>query len=77
MDGQNLPAAFVQTDLACLSGSICFVIGSAKARKRATVLSSSLSYETAHECAISNGIMPNDNRILAEEVAWQEIEVPL
>ncbi len=47
------------------------------ARKRATVLSSSLSYETAHECAISNGIMPNDNRILAEEVAWQEIEVPL
>ncbi|EHC96997.1 hypothetical protein LTSEURB_6369 [Salmonella enterica subsp. enterica serovar Urbana str. R8-2977] len=32
MDGQNLPASFVQTDLACLSGSICFVIGSAKAR---------------------------------------------
>ncbi|EHC71929.1 hypothetical protein LTSEMON_6095 [Salmonella enterica subsp. enterica serovar Montevideo str. S5-403] len=41
MDCQNLPASFVQTDLACLSGSICFVIGSAKARlarKRATVL---------------------------------------
>ncbi|EII2593933.1 hypothetical protein LG696_001751 [Salmonella enterica] len=38
MDGQNLPAAFVQTDLACLSGSICFVIGSAKARYRAELV---------------------------------------
>lgn len=38
VDGQNLPASFVQTDLACLSGSICFVIGSAKARYRAELV---------------------------------------
>lgn len=38
VDCQNLPASFVQTDLACLSGSICFVIGSAKARYRAELV---------------------------------------
>lgn len=39
VDGQNLPASFVQIDRplcwACLSGSICFAICSAKARYRA------------------------------------------